>query len=49
MNICDLIPNDQGRPLAEIVSKLRHDGLRDDVFQVLNSLVPLERRVTDRD
>ncbi len=49
VTIYNLIPSDQGRPLTDIVSKLRYDTLRDDVLQVLQSLVPLERRVTDRD
>ena len=45
----NLIPSDQGRPLTDISSRLRYDGLRDDVRTVLNTLEPLERRVTRMD
>jgi two-component system CheB/CheR fusion protein len=48
-NIYNLIPSDQGRPLTDIVSRLRYTGLRDDVQSVLRSLAPLERRVTRED
>jgi two-component system CheB/CheR fusion protein len=44
-SIYNLIPSDQGRPLTDIVSRLRYDGLRRDVHQVLTTLEPLERRV----
>jgi two-component system CheB/CheR fusion protein len=44
-NIYNLIPSDQGRPLTDIVSRLRYDGLKEDVHRVLSSLEPLERRV----
>ncbi len=47
--IYKLIPSDIGRPLTDIVSTLQYDSLRQDVLQVLNSLVPLERRVTTLD
>jgi two-component system CheB/CheR fusion protein len=48
-NIYNLIPSDQGRPLTDIVSRLRYTGLREDVQSVLRSLAPLERRVTRED
>jgi two-component system CheB/CheR fusion protein len=44
-SIYNLIPSDEGRPLTDIVSQLRYDGLRDDLRQVLTTLKPLERRV----
>ena len=44
-DIYNLIPSDQGRPLTDIVSRLRYTGLREDVHQVLTTLQPLERRV----
>jgi two-component system CheB/CheR fusion protein len=47
--IYNLIPSDKGRPLTDIVSQLRYNGLRDDVQQVLDTLEPLERRVTRED
>jgi two-component system CheB/CheR fusion protein len=46
--VYNLIPSDQGRPLTDIVSRLRYTGLREDVAFVLSTLEPLERRV-DRD
>ncbi|WP_419759994.1 CheR family methyltransferase [Acidisoma sp.] len=48
-NIYNLIPSDQGRPLTDIVSRLRYTGVREDVQSVLNTLEPLERRVTRDD
>jgi chemotaxis methyl-accepting protein methylase/signal transduction histidine kinase len=48
VSIYNLIPSDQGRPLTDIVSRVRYKGLREDVAFVLSSLEPLERRV-DRD
>ena len=43
--IYNLIPSDQGRPLTDIVSRLRYNGMREDVDYVLNNCEPLERRV----
>ncbi len=48
-SIYNLIPSDQGRPLTDIVSRLRYRGLRDDVREVLRTLEPLERRVVRDD
>ena len=48
-NIYNLIPSDQGRPLTDIVSRLRYAALREDVQHVLSTLEPLERRVTRDD
>jgi two-component system CheB/CheR fusion protein len=48
-NIYNLIPSDQGRPLTDIVSRLRYTALREDVQTVLRSLAPLERRVVRED
>ena len=48
-NIYNLIPSDHGRPLTDIVSRLRYSGLREDVESVFNTLEPLERRVTRDD
>ncbi len=47
--IYNLIPSDHGRPLSDIVSQLNYGALRDDVRAVLETLEPLERRVTRRD
>ncbi len=42
----NLIPSDQGRPLSDIVSRLKYHSLREDVAAVLSNREPLERRVT---
>ena len=47
--IYNLIPSDVGRPLTDIVSTLHYTALREDVAQVLSSLVPMERRVEGAD
>ena len=44
-SIYNLIPSDQGRPLSDIVGRLRYDRLREDCRMVLQTLEPLERRV----
>jgi two-component system CheB/CheR fusion protein len=49
VNIYNLIPSDQGRPLTDIVSRLRYSEMREDVQTVLRTLEPLERRVTRDD
>jgi two-component system CheB/CheR fusion protein len=43
--VYNLIPSDEGRPLTDIVSRVRYPTLREDVAHVLSSLEPLERRV----
>ena len=48
-SIYNLIPSDHGRPLTDIASQLRYNSLREDVAQVLETLQPLERRVTRAD
>src|SRR5208283_2731556 len=48
-SIYNLIPSDQGRPLTDIVNRLRYSGLRDDCRHVLQTLEPLERRVVRDD
>jgi two-component system CheB/CheR fusion protein len=48
-NIYNLIPSDQGRPLTDIMSRLRYTSLRDDVGRVFRTLEPMERRVTRDD
>ena len=48
-DIYNLIPSDQGRPLTDIVSRLRYSGLPEDVRHVLTTLEPLERRVARED
>jgi signal transduction histidine kinase len=44
--IFNLMPVDQGRPLAHVTHRLTYDHLQDDIQQVLNTLVPLEREVS---
>jgi len=48
-SIYNLIPSDVGRPLTDIVSRLRYTGLREDVQHALATLEPLERRVARDD
>ena len=47
--IYSLIPSDVGRPLTDIVSRLRCDTLAQDTATVLATLSPLERQVTNAD
>jgi two-component system, chemotaxis family, CheB/CheR fusion protein len=44
-SLYNLIPSDLGRPLTDIVGRLRYSNLREDCRQVLQTLEPLERRV----
>jgi len=44
-SLYNLIPSDLGRPLTDIVSRLRYANLREDCQHVLQTLEPLERRV----
>ena len=48
-NIYNLIPGDRGRSLGDIVGVLDYDGLRADVARVLDTMQPVERRVSRRD
>lgn len=48
-SIYNLIPSDRGRPLTDIVSRLDYGSLREDVQHVLQTLEPLERRVSRQD
>lgn len=48
-SLYNLIPSDQGRPLTDIVSRLRYTNLREDCQHVLQTLEPLERRVVRDD
>ena len=48
-SLYNLIPSDQGRPLTDIVSRLRYSNLREDCRHVLQTLEPLERRVVCED
>ena len=48
-SIYNLIPSDRGRPLTDIVSRLDYETLRDDMVHVLQTLEPLERRVSRKD
>ncbi len=48
-SIYNLIPSDKGRPLTDVVSRLRYTGLRHDVEHVLANLEPLERRIETED
>jgi two-component system CheB/CheR fusion protein len=47
--IFKLIPGDTGRPITDQVTELDYPNFIEDVKQVLNSLVPRERRVSTRD
>lgn len=44
-----LIPADIGRPLMDITSRLRYDGIADDAATVFKTLLPVERSVTSID
>lgn len=45
LEIFKLRQGDEGRPISDIVTHLTRDGLRQDVQQVLRTLVPCEREV----
>jgi two-component system CheB/CheR fusion protein len=44
-----LIPSDTGRPIGDLMSSLRYDGLVDDALEVLSTLVSKEREVQGTD
>ncbi|MFC3129242.1 PAS domain-containing protein [Coralloluteibacterium stylophorae] len=48
VNIYNLIPSDQGRPLTDIVSQIDYELQREDLEHVLGRQLPVERRVARR-
>ena len=47
--ILNLIQTDIGRPITHIVSNLQYGKLADDVNKVLDTLVPMEKEVEDKE
>lgn len=48
VELFNLIPTDVGRPLAHLKHELDYPELLDDAAQVLRTLVPIEREVSDK-
>jgi two-component system, chemotaxis family, CheB/CheR fusion protein len=48
-DLYNVIPSDKGRPLTDVMSRLKHFELRKDVMHVLDTRQPLERRVARGD
>lgn len=47
--IFKLIPQDEGRPITDIVTELFYPSLNEDVVEVLRTLLPIENQVTTLD
>lgn len=49
VQIYKLIPNDRGRSLTDIVSRIDYDTLAEDVHTVVDTSTPIERKVVRKD
>lgn len=49
VRIFKLIPSDIGRPISDIVNTLRYDNLIEDMQLALDSLIPKEHQILDRE
>src|SRR5688500_677861 len=47
--IFNLRPSDTGRPLSDLADRLLYESMHDDIHQVLERLVTIEREVETRD
>lgn len=48
-NIFNLISSDEGRPLNDVTHILNYDSIREDMYQVLDTLENIEKVVTSRE